>query len=143
MHTCCICSKRFEGDAPPIFMINELGEPLVLCPACTERVLAISDTPDSPAREAAAEALSDLVSNPAVAAELSRIVRRESAGLTEEEATEELPDAPADMAPDEELPDDAVAPVPPPAPASPFFLYGGLGLLALAVVLGLILRFLC
>lgn len=132
MSRCCICLREFEGEEAPILMMDAEGNPLVLCSECEEIVDAIAGTPDSPERDAALAALAELdVADPMVATELSRLIAREDAPLTEEDAYED----------EEALLEEA-----PPAPtagagkASSLYFYLGVGCLAAALVLFVILK---
>ena len=130
--TCCVCLARFEGEEPPILMMNRAGEPLVLCPDCANLLDAIAGTPDSPEREEAVATLSEIdVKNPAVATELSRLVARTDAPLSEENAYEDE----EEMA-EQETPAPTVV-----RPASELWLYLGVGFGTVALLLLLFLRF--
>lgn len=130
--TCCVCLSYFEGEEPPILMMDREGEPLVLCPECAALMDAIAGMPDSPEREAAIAALREIdVKNPAVATELSHLIDRTDAPLTEEEAYED-----AEEVAEQEIPTPEVV-----HSASNLWLYLGIGCLAVVLILVLILRF--
>ena len=87
--TCCMCLNKFEGEEPPILMMDRAGNPRVLCPECTAIVDAIAGTPDSPERDAAIATLRDMdIKNPSVAEELIKLVERTDAPLDEADAYE-------------------------------------------------------
>lgn len=130
--TCCVCLSHFEGEEPPILMLDREGEALVLCPDCAAILDAIAGTPDSQEREDAIAALRDIdVKNPIVATELSHLIDRTDVPLTEDAAYEEEEDVEA---------------METPAPivvnrASDLWLYLGIGCLAVVMVLVVLLRF--
>ena len=143
--TCCMCLNKFEGEEPPILMMDRAGNPCVLCPDCTAIVDAIAGTPDSPDRAAAIEALGHMdVKNPAVANELVKLIERTDAPLDDEgedaAAEDEAYDEDADLSEDDPL--DEMLPVPEAVNASNLSLYLGLGCLGVALILFLLLRFL-
>ena len=131
--TCCVCLNKFEGEEPPILMMDREGEALVLCPECTALVEAVAGTPDSPEREAAVEALREMdVKNPSVATELGYLIDRTDAPLTEEDTYDDA----------EELAEEE-----PPAPctcrrASDLYFYLGVGCLAVAFLIYVLIRLL-
>ncbi len=100
MHTCCVCLHKFEGEEPPILMMDEQGREMVLCPDCAPLVEAVAGTPDGEERNAAIEGLSAIdVKNTLVLEELARLINREDAPPSlEEEAllldSEEPPSVP-------------------------------------------------
>ena len=132
MSTCCVCLEKFEGEDAPILMMDPSGSPLVLCPQCAEIVDAIAGTPDSPEREEAIARLAEIdVTDPLVATELSKLVSYEDAPLEEEGWENE----------------DDLAEAAPPNPqtshgGSALYLYLGLGCLAVALVLYILLKLL-
>ncbi len=132
MSRCCICLQEFLGEDAPILMMDPQGNPLVLCPECAGIVDAIAGKPDSPERDEALLALSELdVSDPMVAKELSRLIAREDLPLSEEDGFED----------EEAMADEPVPTVPTVSPkGSSLYLYLGVGCLAVALVLFLILR---
>ena len=128
--TCCMCLNKFEGEEPPILMMDRAGNPRVLCPDCTAIVDAIAGTPDSPEREDAITALRGMdIKNPDVAFELGRLIDRTDAPLDEDGAWES---------------EDALAEEEPPVPevvhGSNLSLYLGLGCIAAALILFLLLK---
>ncbi len=130
MHTCCVCLHKFEGEEPPILMIDEQGREMVLCPDCTPLVEAVAGTPDGEERNAAIEAISKIdVKNTLVLEELARLIEREDAPPTLEEETlfDEAAEAPS---------------VPPLITKSgaDLSLWLGLGFLAAALILFVILK---
>lgn len=134
MSTCCVCLAQFEGEDAPILMMDPLGNQLLLCPDCAALVDAIAGAPDSEERTAALAELAEIdVESPLVATELSRLINREDAPCDMKDAWEE-----------EEAEALADAPTPPATQAggSNLPLYLGIGCLAVAAVLFLILRFL-
>ena len=129
--TCCVCLSKFEGEEPPILMMDRAGNPRVLCPHCTELLDAIAGTPDSPERDMAVATLRSMdVKNPTVAFELAKLIDRTDAPLDEENTYES----------EEELEGEEI-PVPVPVGGSNLSLYLGLGCLGIALVLFLLLRF--
>lgn len=138
MSVCCVCLKEFPGEDAPILMLSPEGEPLVLCPECAALVDAVAGKPDSPERDEAIRALAEIdVDSPMVATELSRLVMREDAPLTEEDAYDDSAESGEES--DEALP----PPTPPLIPrASRIYFYLGVGCLAAALVLLLVLRLL-
>ena len=129
--TCCMCLNKFEGEEPPILMMDRAGNPRVLCPDCAAIVDAIAGTPDSPERDAAIEALRDIdVRNPAVAEELIKLVERTDAPLDEADAYES-----EDELAEQETPEPIAV------HGSNVSLYLGLGCIGVALILFLILRF--
>ncbi len=133
MSLCCVCLKEFPGEEEaPILMMDAQGNPLLLCPECASIVDAIAGTPDSPRRDAAILALSEMeVSEPMVADELSRLISREDAPLSEEDGWE---DEEAIM---EEAPPTVRAVA---GKVSSLYFYLGIGCLAAAVILFVILQ---
>ncbi len=132
MSTCCVCLKEFEGEDAPILMFDGEGEACVLCPECAAIVDKIAGTPDSPEREEAITALREIgVESPMIADELVRLVRREDAPLSEEDAFESEEEV-------EALP--VAAPVADNR-ASNLSLYLALGCLGAAFVLFILLRY--
>ena len=116
--------------------MDRAGNPRVLCPACTEIVDAIAGTPDSPEREEAIETLRGMdIKNPTVAFALARLIDRTDAPLEDDACDGE------DMLLDDAS-DDADFPVPEVVNGSNLSLYLGLGCMAAALVLFLLLRFL-
>ena len=131
--TCCVCLSHFEGEEPPILMMDREGAPLVLCPDCTALMDAIAGTPASPERDEAVAALREIdVKNPAVAAELARLIDGTDAPLSEEDAYED-----EDEVAEQETPAPTVV-----RPASELWLYLGVGFGAVALLLLVLLRFL-
>lgn len=129
--TCCVCLNHFEGEEPPILMMDRQGNPRVLCPACTALVDAVAGTPDSPEREEAVAALRQMdIKNPAVAFELAQLIDRTDAPLDTESAYES----------EEELAE-AETPEPETVMGSNVSLWLGLGCLGLALILFLLLKF--
>ena len=129
--TCCMCLNNFEGEEPPILMMDRAGNARVLCPDCAAIVDAIAGTPDSPERDEAIATLREMdIKNPAVAFELAKLIDRTDAPLTEEDGYESA----------EELEGEEI-PVPVAVGGSNLSLYLGLGCLAAALVLFLLLRF--
>lgn len=129
--TCCMCLNKFEGEEPPILMMDHAGNPRVLCPACTGIVDAIAGTPDSPERDAAIATLRGMdIKNPTVAFELAKLIDRTDAPLDEADAWES----------EEELAEEE-PPVPEVVNGSNLSLYLGLGCIAAALILFLLLRF--
>lgn len=129
--TCCVCLNKFEGEEPPILMMDRQGNPRVLCPACTALVDAVAGTPDSPEREEAVAALRQMdIKNPAVAEELVMLIERTDAPL-DPEGGYESEDALAE----------AETPTPETVTGSNISLYLGLGCLGLALILFLLLKF--
>ena len=130
--TCCVCLSHFEGEEPPILMMDREGEPLVLCPDCAALMDAIAGTPDSPKRDEAIAALREIdVKNPAVATELAHLIDRTDAPLSDENAYED-----EDEVAEQETPAPTVV-----RPASELWLYLGVGFGAAALLLLLFLRF--
>lgn len=130
MHTCCVCLHKFEGEEPPILMMDEQGREMVLCPECAPFVEAVAGTPDGEERNAAIEALSAIdVKNTLVLEELMRLINREDAPPTlDEEAL---------------LDDGEEAPTVPPLitkSGADLSLWLGLGCLAAALILFIILK---
>ena len=133
MPTCCVCLQPFEGEDAPILMMSASGNPLVLCPRCAALVDAIAGTPDSPEREAAVRELADVShASPRVESVLLRLVRHEDEPLSEEDAFENE---------EEVLEEDVPTDVAPASTGSNLYLYLGIGCLAAALVLFLLLRF--
>ena len=131
MSTCCVCLRDFDGENAPILMFDGEGEACVLCPDCAAILDKIAGTPDSPERDAAVESLMEIdVKSPMIAAELVRLVRREDAPLTEEEAYET----------EEEVEEEPIA-TPVASAASNLSLYLALGCLGAAFILFILLRF--
>lgn len=130
MHTCCVCLHKFEGEEPPILMLDEQGREMVLCPDCAPLVEAVAGTPDGEERSAAIEGLSAIdVKNTLVLEELMRLINREDAPPTLEE--EEL------------FSDNEEAPGVPPLitkSGADLSLWLGLGCLAAALILFIILK---
>lgn len=131
VHTCCMCLNKFEGEEPPILMMDHAGNPRVLCPECTALVDAIAGTPDSPTRDEAIAALREMdIKNPTVAIELVRLIERTDAPLEESDAYES---------------EDELAEQEPPIPVavngSNLSLYLGLGCIGAALILFLLLKF--
>ena len=137
MSVCCVCLKEFDGENAPILMLEPDGTPLVLCPDCAALVEKIAGKPASPERTEAVRALAEIdVDSPMVATELSRLVAGEDAPLDENDAWEE--DENGEPIAEEEA---APPPTPPLVPrASRLYLYLGLGCLAAALVLFVILK---
>ena len=132
MSVCCVCLREFPGEDAPILMMDAQGNPLLLCEECAALLDAIAGTPDSEERDAAIEALSEMdVSDPMVASELSRLIAREDAPLSEEDGGE-----------DEEALAEETPPAMPAASgkASSLYFYLGIGCLAAAAVLFIILQ---
>ena len=132
MSRCCVCLQEFSGEDAPILMMDATGHPLVLCPSCEGLLDAIAGKPDSPERDRAIEALSELdVADPMVATELSRIISGEDTPLTEEDGWEDeeavLKEAPPTATP--------IA-----GKASSLYFYLGVGCLAVAMLLFIILK---
>ena len=131
MSTCCVCLRDFDGENAPILMFDGEGKACVLCPDCAAILDKIAGTPDSPERDAAVESLQAIdVKSPMIAAELVRLVRREDAPLTEEEAYET----------EEEVEEEPIA-VPVASAASNLSLYLSLGCLGAAFILFILLRY--
>ena len=131
MSTCCVCLRDFDGENAPILMFDGEGEACVLCPDCVAILDKIAGTPDSPERDAAVEELQAInVESTMIAAELARLVRREDAPLTEEEAYET----------EEEVEEEPIA-VPVASAASNLSLYLALGCLGAAFVIFILLRY--
>ena len=132
MATCCVCLQKFSGEEPPILMMNGEGEAMVLCPECAALLDKIAGTEDSEERTRAVEELLEInVQNPLVAAELSRLIRHEDAPLSE-----------ADAFLDESEVEEAPIAVPTAVSrASNLWFYLGVGCLAAALVIFLLLRF--
>ena len=129
--TCCVCLCKFEGEEPPILMMDHAGNPRVLCPHCAGLLDAIAGTPDSPERDEAVAALRAIdVKNPTVAFELAKLIDRTDAPLDEEDAYES----------EEELEGEEI-PVPVSVGGSNLSLYLGLGCLGIALILFVLLRF--
>ncbi|MBR7095061.1 MAG: hypothetical protein IKC73_02470 [Clostridia bacterium] len=132
MATCCVCLHKFEGEEPPILMMNGEGEAMVLCPECAALLDKIAGTEESEERTRAVEALLEMdVQNPTVAAELSRLIRHEDAPLSEEDA----------FLDEEEVEEMPVANPTTVSGASNLWFYLGAGCLGAAFILFLILRF--
>ena len=88
--TCCMCLNTFEGEEPPILMMDRAGNARVLCPDCAAIVDAIAGTPDSPERDAAVATLREMdIKNPTVAFELAKLIDRTDTPLTEEDGYED------------------------------------------------------
>ena len=130
--TCCMCLNKFEGEEPPILMMDRMGNPRVLCPDCAAIVDAIAGTPDSPERDTAIATLREMdIKNPTVADELIKLIDRLDAPLEDEDYYES---------------EEALAAAEPPKPiasnGSNVSLYLGLGCIAVALIIYLIVRFL-
>ncbi len=131
MATCCVCLHKFEGEEPPILMMDGEGEAMVLCPECAAILDKIAGTEESEERTRAVEALLEVnVQNPLVAAELSRLIRHEDAPLAEEDAF-------LDEGEVEEMPVAVPTAV---SGASNLWFYLGVGCLAAAFVIFVLLR---
>ena len=132
MPTCCVCLNKFEGEDAPILMMDGEGEARVLCPECAAILDKIAGTPDSPEREAAVRELyAIIVKDPTVAAELAALIHHEDAPLEEDEAFEE----------EEEIREMPVAKPTAVNRASNLWLYMGIGCLAAAVLIFILVRF--
>ena len=131
MPTCCVCLNKFEGEDAPILMMDAEGEARVLCPECAAIVDKIAGTPDSPERDAAVNELYAIgVKDPTVAEELAALIHHEDAPLSEEDTYAE----------EDEVLDMPVAVPKVVNKMADLWLYLGLGCLAAAFVIFVLLR---
>ena len=136
MSTCCVCLSEFDGESAPILMIDPSGNPLLLCPHCAGLVDAIAGKEDSPERTEAIQSLAEIdIKSNLVAKQLSLLISHKDAPLSEEDA----------FCDEEELVDEEQSSSPAPIQstgASSFYFYVGVGFLAAALVLLVLLKIL-